>query len=318
MDLKSAFQHVCVTLESATHLGFSFDDVCYGNPLVDLRLPFGSRSSPFLFNVGAEMTEWIAHSVGVGNAPAGLQHYLDGNWGCRSAEAEAVADYTRFREVLDQLGWCIAPDKSAPPSQVLVVLGIELDTVHSTARIPDGKRNEARRRVADCLERRAVTRLLEEQTTSLLAFVARITPAGRTFCRRLYDAIQDAHRFRPRRLSSAARQDLLWWRDFLSGWSGSSYFSLPRARDTVLSDACGVGGLGGWIGPALGDAPPPPASAIAAFEHDAPTSPPRQGNPLQKRPTRSCLPWQLGSTTSVTERWRYGPTIKLLHTSPST
>ena len=44
MDLKRAFRHIVVCAEDTLLLGFMFDGVGY----LDLRLPFGSRSSPFI------------------------------------------------------------------------------------------------------------------------------------------------------------------------------------------------------------------------------------------------------------------------------
>ncbi|KAJ6552939.1 hypothetical protein B0H19DRAFT_913833, partial [Mycena capillaripes] len=59
MDLKRAFRHILICPDDTVLYGFFFEGVGY----VDLRLPFGSRSSPFTFNLFAEALHWISERL---------------------------------------------------------------------------------------------------------------------------------------------------------------------------------------------------------------------------------------------------------------
>ena len=70
LDIKHAFRLCPVRLEDWALLGFSWDNMTF----LDTRLPFGSRSSPFIFNQFATALLWILVSVyGINN----ITHYLD-------------------------------------------------------------------------------------------------------------------------------------------------------------------------------------------------------------------------------------------------
>ena len=86
-------------------------------------------------------------------------------------------------------------------------------------------------------------------------------PLGRTFCRRLYDLEQ---RFRPgsrkgvlRRIPTAAKQDLKWWRDLLPGHNGILIIRPKRQKWRLWTDAAGKKGIGGFILPGGGPHIPP-------------------------------------------------------------
>ena len=70
LDIKSAFRLCPVRLEDHELLGIHWQGKFY----VDLRLPFGLRSSPNLFNRLADAFEWLLkHNHRVKD----LMHYLD-------------------------------------------------------------------------------------------------------------------------------------------------------------------------------------------------------------------------------------------------
>ena len=69
-DLESAYRNVPVHPSYRYLLGMKWHNQYY----VDLALPFGLRSAPFIFNVIADLVEWIlVHSYQIPDLP----HYLD-------------------------------------------------------------------------------------------------------------------------------------------------------------------------------------------------------------------------------------------------
>ena len=101
---------------------------------MNLVLPFGLRSAPFIFNSIADMVEWIL--INSYQIPD-LLHYLDDfiiagpppSLQCTQNSATA-------KEVCQRLGLPLHPGKCVGPSTVLVVLGIKLDSINQAAHLP--------------------------------------------------------------------------------------------------------------------------------------------------------------------------------------
>ena len=72
-DVKPVYRNVPIHPDDRFLLGMKWRDLFY----VDLVLPFGSRSSPFIFNSVAEAVEWILAN---NYAICPLFHYLEDFW----------------------------------------------------------------------------------------------------------------------------------------------------------------------------------------------------------------------------------------------
>ena len=100
---------------------------------IDTCLPFGLRSAPRLFNIAADLLEWILKDRGV----TFVMHYLDDFLTVgppKSAECQK-----NFKEVCHTLGIPLALEKVEGPSTALEFWGISLDTCLMEARLPDEK-----------------------------------------------------------------------------------------------------------------------------------------------------------------------------------
>ena len=69
-DVEAAYRNIAIHRGDRYLLGLKWRD-CY---CVDLALPFGLRSAPFIFNSVADMVEWILRHV---HNVSDLMHYLD-------------------------------------------------------------------------------------------------------------------------------------------------------------------------------------------------------------------------------------------------
>ena len=96
-----------------------------GHFFTDTRLPFGSRSSPFIFNTFAIALAWIVLNVG---RLQFLIHYLDDFFLASETLAGCKRDMDTFLRICKELGVPIAEDKTEGPSNCLIYLGIEIDT----------------------------------------------------------------------------------------------------------------------------------------------------------------------------------------------
>ena len=116
----SAFRNVAVYPADRVLLGMKWRNNYY----VDLALPFGLRSAPFIFDSIASMVEWIlCNNYDVPD----LLHYLDDfiTAGPPGSTKCSLNLYTAMR-VCAHLGLPLHPSKCEGPSTSLVVLGIEL------------------------------------------------------------------------------------------------------------------------------------------------------------------------------------------------
>ena len=129
-DVLSAYRNVPIHPTDRVLLGMKWRDKFY----VDLTLPFGLRSAPFIFDSLAAMVEWIL----INNYQVSdLLHYLDDFITAGPSESNVCArNLSVALRVCSELGLPLHPDKCEGPSTTLVVLGIELDSVNQTARLP--------------------------------------------------------------------------------------------------------------------------------------------------------------------------------------
>ena len=98
-----------------------------GQYYVDLALPFGLRSAPYIYNTVAEAVEWIL--VNSYKVPD-LLHYLDDFVTAGPPDSPQCAqNFSASLAVCKHLGLPLHPGMCVGPTPLLTVLGIELDSL---------------------------------------------------------------------------------------------------------------------------------------------------------------------------------------------
>ena len=122
-DVEAAYRNIAVHPDDRYLLGMKWRVQFF----VDLALPFGLRSAPYIFNSVADLVEWITlnrYNV------ADLMHYLDDFPTAGPAGANQCAQNLQtLLPVCWSLGLPLHPGKCIGPVTRLVVLGIELDSI---------------------------------------------------------------------------------------------------------------------------------------------------------------------------------------------
>ncbi|XP_078365995.1 uncharacterized protein LOC144650218 [Oculina patagonica] len=245
-DVEAAYRNIAVHPSDRYLLGLRWRNQFY----VDLALPFGLRSAPYVFNSVAEMVEWILlNTLNVSD----LMHYLDdfitaappGSDRCANNLATSVA-------ACRSLGLPLHPDKCIGPSTRLVVLGIELDSEAQVARLPADKLCALQELIHSWRDRCWCTRCQLESLIGHLHHAAKVVWPGRTFLRHMIDLLRCFRkRDHPIRLNSEFRLDLQWWLQFLSSWHGVYFWLFPGMSASpdleVTSDASGSVGFGAYF-----------------------------------------------------------------------
>ena len=245
-DVESAYRNIAIHPEDRYLLGMKWR----GQYFVDLALPFGLRSAPYIFNSVADLVEWILlHNYQVSD----LLHYLDDFITAGPADSEQCQiNLATALRVCRKLGLPLHPKKCEGPASSLVVLGIHLDSARQTAQLPLEKWNALKLLLHSWEHRRWCSRQQLESLIGHLHHAAKVCWPGRTFIRRMIDLLccfrKKDH---PIRLNSEFRRDLLWWQQILEEWHGVRFWLFPGTAPVtdleVTSDAAGAIGYGAYF-----------------------------------------------------------------------
>src|SRR5271169_56840 len=239
-DIKSAFRHIPISTEDHHLLIFEWKEKFY----VDLFLPFGLRTAPFIFNLFAEALHWILQR----KYSWILHHYLDDFIIFFPAGTSIDKAHLKFKSTCTQLGFMLAKEKDIQGT-VVDYLGLILDSDKMEARLPPNKKDRVISEVTYLLAKKSpVTWANLQSVLGFLTFCTRVFPLGRPFLRHLFNMLSRTHK--PQRLTLAARRDLIWWKTLLPLWSGISAIAPKRQEITIATDASGRKGIGGiWLKP---------------------------------------------------------------------
>ena len=221
-DVASAYRNVAIHPDDRPLLGMQWR----GQYFVDLVLPFGLRSAPFIFTAIADLVEWIlVHNYHV----TFLRHYLDDflTLGPPSSPVCHNNLQTCVR-LCQQLGLPLHPDKLEGPATRLTILGIELDSETLQARLPADKRDRIVTLLDEWAAKRFCKRRELESLIGHLHHACKVAPQGRTFLRQMINLLSAFRREdHPIRLNQEFRRDLTWWRELFQTWDGLCFFCMP-------------------------------------------------------------------------------------------
>ena len=166
-----------------------------GQYYVDLTLPFGLRSALEIFNSVADLFEWmLIHNWSVDD----LLHYLDDYFTVGAAGTNICAKrLTALHQVAQLVGIPLSPEKCEGPTTRLIFLGIELDSVEMSARLPADKLADLIALLHDWQNKKSCQPKELQSLLGKLNHVCALIPCGRTFTRRLIDLLRGCPRYRP-------------------------------------------------------------------------------------------------------------------------
>ena len=225
-DLKHAFRICPVNKSDWPLLGIHWQDLFY----VDKVLPFGLRSSPFLFNRLAEALAFIAyHNFHIKD----LLHYQNDYLLIQpsSSLSKASTTFSTLLSVFTGLGIPLAEgdDKICPPSTVLSFWGIEFDTVCGELRLPAAKLGELKLELSAWLVKSSCSKQELLSLAGLLSFAPKLVLPGRMFVRRLFNAVADMT-FMDKQVAvpQETTENIHWWPACCKEWNGRELFIDPN------------------------------------------------------------------------------------------
>ena len=179
IDIKSAFRLIPVHPADHHLLAMEWRGATY----IDTCLPFGLRSAPKLFNVLADLLEWILLHLGVSVLP----HYLNDYLTMGPPNTQICHQNLRLLiEVCTMLGIPLALEKVEGPSTILEFLGILLDTTCMEARLPAKKLARIQATIQEWLQKKSAKKRDILSLVGLLQHAAKVVHLGCTFVSRMY------------------------------------------------------------------------------------------------------------------------------------
>ena len=241
-DIRSAYRLIPIRPQDFELLGFCVDEKFY----FDKALPFGASISCITFE---RFSRFLEFSVKTQLKSGGLIHYLDDFLGADKNVQSCTLGLQVFRDTMSELGVPLADEKTEGPCEVLVFLGLELDSAHMTVRIPENKIKEVVSKIEEMLLHEKSTLKKIQSLIGSLNFCCRAIPMGRPFIRRLIDAICGlSNPFHHVRLNKSIRLDLNMWLTFLKHFNGLSLFHdkywISNCDVQLFSDSAGGENMG--------------------------------------------------------------------------
>ena len=116
-------------------------------------------------------------------------------------------------------------DKVEGPVTSLIFLGLELDSVLQLIKLPQDKLQQLQQELQLWKECKKTTKRKLLLLNWKLAFAARAVPAGRLFTRRLITLSSKVSKLHHGiKLNKDAKNDNIWWQQFLPGWNEIAKF----------------------------------------------------------------------------------------------
>lgn len=242
-DVEAAYRNLAVHPTDRYLIGMKWRSMFY----VDLALPFGLRSAPYIFNSVADLVEWIL--LNNYHLPD-LLHYLDDFITAGPPNSpQCENNLSTASSVCATLGLPLHPSKKVGPTTCMVTLGIELDSVNQLARLPNDKLTSLLNLLHRWSSYRWCTKRQLQSLIGHLHHAAKVVWPGRAFIRRMINLL---HNFRrddhPIQLSAEFKKDLRWWLQYLASWNGVCFWVYPGLSPPIdlemASDASGSFGFG--------------------------------------------------------------------------
>jgi len=237
VDLRHAYRSVPVHPSNYTALGlkWKFDGDTHDTYFVDTRFPFGTRSSPGIFH---RLTQSVKRMM-IRRGFTGIVVYLDDFLVVGDTKESCQKAYDTLCLLLLDLGFTLSASKLVPPSQCLVFLGVELDSLALSLSLPASKLNDLKSVLASFHGKPRATKHQLQRLAGKLNWACKVVYGGRTFLRRILDLMNTLPLPASRcRLTSDFHRDIQWWEEFLEVFNGKCNFLDDRPVTSLETDAC--------------------------------------------------------------------------------
>lgn len=246
VDLASAYRSVKIHPDDWKLAGLAWTFSGEVNPtvLIDSRLMFGAKKSPYVFH---QLSQAVCRIMAYHGFP-NVICYLDDFLVIGDSKTDCQAAFTYLLKLLRTLGFSINYGKLVGPTKVLTFLGIELNVNLMILRLPEEKLGKFLQEVNCMYNAKNASKRQLQSLVGRLSWACQAIQGGRPYIRRLLDRINTlkgpGHRTR---ITMEIKRDLAWWITFSRTFNGSVPMLDLRNHLSVSLDACSYG-AGGFFG----------------------------------------------------------------------
>ena len=259
-DWQNAYKHIAVREDDIPLQFIQWG----GRYFAELKLVFGTVSSPGIFDDLAKLVFWIARELV--SYPARLtEQHLDDAFGCGDDRRRLLSLYESYRAVADQRGVRLAseddPEKMLKPCKEATILGVQFETDSWHWFISEEKMARIVGNLKEIVEDSEVQNQKLLSTVGRIVDVAHLVPQGRLNMGFLIKEGDSELRKSAMVIPSPqARRQAKWWLEHIQ-WAcwrsvildpdrGISPLAVPAFTDAAGGSYTSVGnGLGGVVFP---------------------------------------------------------------------
>lgn len=236
-DLESAYRFVPMHKTMLSLLGFTMDDQYY----IDTMLPFGSSEACAIFEKFSSFIDWrVKHETGYE-----ISHMLDDFFQVHSDQQECARLLQVFLDICAKLKFPVSAEKTVQPTQIIVYLGLLINSLLMVISIPKDKCDQALEIIREQLTTRKTTVRKLKSLTGFLNFLCKAIPPGRAFLRRIYDLMGALPNHYHVSITKQVKKDLSVWEQFIS--------TLDHVRPIITLKQWNSDSLSLWTDSALRD-----------------------------------------------------------------
>lgn len=233
LDLSNAYRSVMIHEQDRQYFGLEWD----GHRLVDNFLCFGCKSAPFIFNRLTDSICRYLRDVGVT-----CYNYLDDIICLSESYEQGVQDQLLAISVLRRVGFYIAWEKVNSPSQKVVYLGIELNTVDMYMKLPEAKIEKILKELAFWKGKKKATLKQLQVLSGILGHAARVIRGGKLYIHFLLGKLSEAREKKRVKLDLNFHEDLQWWKYSATVFNNTPLYNI-YSEGAWLSMFCELGSV---------------------------------------------------------------------------
>ena len=234
-DIESAFLLIPVHPNDWELLGMFWNGQYY----FDKVLPFGLRSAPYIFNQLSDAIEWILlNKCSISFVCHILDDFFIVEPPCHTPPLDSLCQASLSSMILTfkNLNIPISAAKTEGPSQIILFMGIILDSGKMEGRLPEDKVETIKSALSTFQSQRSTTLQELQSLIGTLNFACKVIPPGRPFLQRIIHLARGVKKTHHHiKLTTGFYKDIEMWKMFIDQWNGIGLFLSPlwETSDTL-------------------------------------------------------------------------------------
>ena len=234
-DIESAFLLIPVHPNDWELLGMFWNGQYY----FDKVLPFGLRSAPYIFKQLLDAIEWILlNKCSISFVCHILDDFFIVEPPCHTPPLDSLCQASLSSMILTfkNLNIPISAAKTEGPSQIILFMGIILDSGKMEGRLPEDKVERIKSALSTFQSQRSTTLQELQSLIGTLNFACKVIPPGRPFLQRIIHLARGVKKTHHHiKLTTGFYKDIEMWKMFIDQWNGIGLFLSPlwETSDTL-------------------------------------------------------------------------------------